>query len=213
MGRRIMIVGNGEVPDGVADVIDRADIVIRFNHCRSLGAGGRRTDVVAVCNTGRPGREMTQELHWRESPGVVSATAIWCVRDPAKFSEMEPDIRRDRPELEDFCVDYSVGFAAIAAETGKTHLIIDRQVHDRLDDELRSLSSQTYVCPSSGLVTIRHMLDRMVEGDEVSIAGFGHQGWDGHPFIAEKQLVDLLVGQGRLRRLPSVSKFSVSEGA
>ncbi|MDR6103069.1 hypothetical protein QE369_003266 [Agrobacterium larrymoorei] len=213
MSRRIVIVGNGEIPQGVADWIDTADVIIRFNDCRSLGAGGSRTDVVAVCNTGRPGRRMIEDRSWRESPGVKAASAIWSVRDPVKFSEMEEDIHRHWPELEDFCVDYSAEFAAIASETGKTHLVISRQVHEWLDEELKGLSPEPYVCPSTGLFAIRYMLDAIGEKDELTIAGFCHKGWSGHPFSVEKQLVDALVTQGKLKQLSSLSNFSVSEGA
>ncbi len=181
MGRRIVIVGNGDMPPGAADVIDVCDYVIRFNDCRSLGAGGSRTDVVAVCNTGRPGQTMCEGRAWRESEGVRRASEIWCVRDPSKFREMEPQIRRGWPELEDFCVDYSAGFAGIARECGKSHLMISREVHDRLDAELKALGADGYVCPSSGLIAISHVLDGLNGEAEVVIAGFGHQGWSGHP--------------------------------
>ena len=33
------------------------------------------------------------------------------------------------------------------------------------------------------------------------IAGFGHRGWDGHPWEAERAWVDSLTAQGKLRRL------------
>ncbi|MFS8125280.1 Urease operon accessory protein [Rhizobium sp. BR 250] len=214
MGRRIMIVGNGELPPGVADFIDLSDIVIRFNDCRSLGAGGSRTDVVAVCNTGRPGREMTEGSDWRESDGVRQASTIWSVRDPAKFSEMEPDIRARWPELTDFCADYTPGFAAIAAETGKSHIVIPRGVHERLDTALAAYAPAPYVCPSTGLFAIAHVLESVSDdGDEVAIAGFGHSGWSGHPFAAEQQLVETLTNEGRLTRISPTSIFSASEGA
>jgi hypothetical protein len=214
MGRRIMIVGNGEMPQGVADLIDLSDIVIRFNDCRSLGAGGSRTDVVAVCNTGRPGREMSEGAAWRDNEGVQRASAIWSVRDPAKFSQMEPDIRARWPELTDFCADYTAGFAALAEETGKSHLVIPRGVHERLDHALQVYAPAPYVCPSTGLLAIAHVLETVSGGDdEVAIAGFGHQGWNGHPFAAEKQLVEALTHEGRLTRISPISIFSASEGA
>lgn len=214
MGRRIAIVGNGEFPPGTARLIDRSDIVIRFNDCRSLGLGGTRTDVVAVCNTGRPGREMTEGAEWRESDGVRQAAAIWSVRDPAKFAEMEPDIRARWPELTDFCVDYTAAFAAIARAGGKSHVVIHREVHERLDVALEAYKPEPYVCPSTGLVAIAHVLETVSgEDDEVAIAGFGHQGWSGHPFSAEKQLVETLAVARRLKRISPTSIFSASEGA
>ena len=69
MGQRIMIVGNGDVPEGSAARIDAADRVIRFNECRNFGSTGSRTDVVAVCNTGRPARAMLSRA-WLDSPPV-----------------------------------------------------------------------------------------------------------------------------------------------
>lgn len=214
MGRRIMIVGNGELPPGVAGFIDLSDIVIRFNDCRSLGLGGSRTDVVAVCNTGRPGHEMTDGTEWRDSDGVRQASAIWSVRDPAKFADMEPDIRERWPELTDFCADYSAGFATIAAETGKSHIVIPRGVHERLDAALEAYTPAPYVCPSTGLFAIAHVLESVSgDDDEVAIAGFGHRGWSGHPFAAEQQLVDALAGKGQLKRISSTSIFSASQGA
>ncbi|EKJ94407.1 urease operon 23 kDa accessory protein [Bradyrhizobium lupini HPC(L)] len=150
MGRRITIVGNGELPPGAALLIDRSDIVVRFNDCRSLGLGGTRTDVVAVCNTGRPGREMTEGSEWRESHGVRQAAAIWSVRDPAKFAEMEPGIRAAWPELTDFCADYTGEFAAIARAGGKSHVVISRGVHERLDTALEAISPHHTSAPAPG---------------------------------------------------------------
>ncbi|MCZ7858274.1 Urease operon accessory protein [Agrobacterium sp. 22-209-1] len=214
MGRQITIVGNGELPPGAARLIDRSDIVIRFNDCRSLGLGGTRTDVVAVCNTGRPGREMSEGTEWRESDGVRQAAAIWSVRDPAKFAEMEPGIRARWPELTDFCADYTAAFAAIARAGGKSHVVIHRGVHERLDVALEAYAPAPYVCPSTGLFAIAHVLENVSdEDDEVAIAGFGHQGWSGHPFTAEQQLVEALAGEGRLKRISPTSIFSASEGA
>lgn len=214
MGRRIAIVGNGEIAAGAADVIDRSDVVIRFNDCKSIGRGGEKTDVVAVCNTGRPGRTMVEEAAWQASPAVSQAAAIWSVRDPVKFAEMEPDLLRRWPELDDFCVDYSDGFAAIAASSGKEHLIIARAVHDELDRLLKIITADPYVCPSSGLLAIAYVLClHEAVNDAVVIAGFTHEGWHGHPFHAEKQLVGAFEAAGRLNNLSSISRPSASQGA
>ena len=58
---RITVVGNADIDPALGSMIDSSDIVIRFLYdCRSFGPGGRQTDVVAVCNTGRPGKAMTE---------------------------------------------------------------------------------------------------------------------------------------------------------
>lgn len=203
--RQIMIVGNGDVPDGAAGLIDAADLVIRFNDCRSVGAGGSRTDIVAVCNTGRPGKGMLSSALWTMNPAVIAARAIWCVRDPQKFRDMRAPLAVSHPELDDFCDDYTEGFAAFAAETGKDHFTIGRDVHEALDVALSAYDPAPYVVPSSGLVAIAHVLaaEEFRDGD-ICLAGFGHQGWEWHPFAAERRFVDDHVARGRLSRIDTL---------
>lgn len=202
MARRITVVGNGRIEQGLADLIDASDLVVRFNFCGSYGVGGRKTDIVAVCNTGRPAKAMTQSAEWRVHPAVQAASEIWCVRDADKFEEMKPVVLARHPELDDFFEDFTVDFALIASEGGKSHHVISRSVHEELDRELAALTIALYVCPSSGMVAIAHVLTAIKEvGDEIFIAGFEHQGWDLHPFEAEKKLIDGWIASGDLVRL------------
>ncbi|MCM2473218.1 Urease operon accessory protein [Rhizobium sp. CG5] len=197
-----MIVGNGPVPEGADAVIDAADFVIRFNDCRSFGRAGQRTDVIAVCNTGRPARNMIGSETWRDSAPVVACSQIWSVRDPEKFEEMRRPLVLSHPELDDFCDDYTEAFRTFAEGQGKVHEVIDRRVHEAMDAALSAHQPPPYVVPSSGMVVIGALLDNPAYGqDAISIAGFSHEGWDGHPFAAEKRLVEAYVAQGSLHRL------------
>ncbi|MCQ2003434.1 Urease operon accessory protein [Rhizobium sp. NRK18] len=213
MVRRIAIVGNGPVPQDAAARVDGCDFVIRFNDCRSLTSERGRTDVVAVCNTGRPGKQMLYESDWRDIAAVRAAASIWCVRDPLKFDEMRAVLGESHPDLDDFCDDYTDGFAAFAAESGKGFRVIDRQVHERLDADLAAVGAGAYVVPSSGMVAIAEVLTHHAgPEDTILLAGFGHQGWDGHPFAAEKVLVDRYAAEGRLIRISDISVISPLEG-
>ncbi|MFJ6323963.1 MULTISPECIES: Urease operon accessory protein [unclassified Rhizobium] len=196
-----MIVGNGDVAPALAATIDAADLVIRFNDCRSMGAGGSRTDVVAVCNTGRPARAMLGSAEWRKSPAVASASEIWSVRDPRKFAALRAPLAISHPELDDFCDDYTDQFTAFCQATGKRHVVIEQSVHEGVDAALAPHEPGAYVVPSSGMIVIADVLLRH-PNDDVAITGFSHVGWSEHPFAAEKQLVDAYVSLGRLRRLP-----------
>ncbi|MBO9100503.1 MULTISPECIES: Urease operon accessory protein [unclassified Rhizobium] len=199
MSRRIAIVGNGSFASAHAGVIDSCDLVIRFNDCRSVGEGGMRTDVVAVCNTGRPALGMIRSASWRELPAVASASAIWCVRDYHKFAELKPKLD---PGLEDFCDDYTAEFARFAAMTGKSFEIIPRHHHDRIDVELQRIMSGSYIVPSSGLMALAYVMEEAAGPDDrVILAGFDHKGWNGHPFDAERILVERFIAEGRIRRL------------
>ncbi|WP_179874226.1 Urease operon accessory protein [Rhizobium sp. L43] len=196
----------------MAGIIDAADFVIRFNDCRSYGAGGSRTDAVAVCNTGRPAKAMLGSPEWRAHPGVVSAGEIWSVRDPETFAAMRAPLAVSHPELDDFCDDYTDAFTAFCADTGKTHVVIDKSVHEAVDASLSAFDPQPYVVPSSGMIVIAEVLERYAEA-EVSLAGFGHAGWEWHPFAAERQLVDSCIAAGRLTRLGGKMLVSSSHGA
>lgn len=211
VSRTIMIVGNGPVPDGAASVIDAADLVIRFNDCCSCGAGGERTDIVAVCNTGRPALAMLGGGRWKSNAAVRQAREIWCVRAAEKFRELRPQIEERHPELDDLCDDYTDGFRAFAKATGRAFHTVPASTHESVDAELIHFHSGEYVVPSSGLIVIAEVLAHWRQpGDRVVLAGFGHAGWEWHPFAAEKELVGDYIRKGRLERLdPSIAYFQV----
>jgi hypothetical protein len=199
MARSIVIIGNGDIDAGFADAIDAADIVMRFNDCRSLGNGGTKTDIVTVCNTGRPGKKMIEGPDWKANPAVLAASSIWCVRDPAKFAAMHATIIAAHPELDDFCDDYTEGFRSFARQAGKALHVVPAATHERLDEELAAYSPAPYVVPSTGLVAIAELLAHFRQPDDrIRLAGFGHQGWEWHPWDAERQWVEKQANQGKL---------------
>ncbi|MCR6501437.1 Urease operon accessory protein [Shinella sp. CPCC 101442] len=206
MPRRIAIVGNGRIPEGVAETIDAADLVIRFNGCRSAGRGGWKTDVIAACNTGRPALEMLAGGRWKASETVRQATEIWCVRTAEVFAAMRAPLAKSHPDLDDFCDDYTVGFETFARVTGRRLSVVPAAMHHVVDAELSAFDPPPYIVPSSGLVVIAHVLSNVATaGDRVSLAGFGHEGWQWHPFAAERRWVDAHVAAGRLDRLDPFS--------
>lgn len=210
-----MIVGNGAVAEGAGAIIDAADFVVRFNLSRNTAQSGRRTDAVAVCNTGRPANEMLDGPEWRDSAPVRAAREIWSVRDPEKFASLRPQLAVNHPELDDFCDDRTEDFARFAAENGKRHRIIPALVHEAADAALVAHSPGSYVVPSSGLVVLFHVLSEPeFSGSEITLAGFSHEGWDGHPFVAERRLVAGLADAGRVHLIASSSpSLSPSQGA
>lgn len=206
MTRTIMIVGNGDIEPRVAQRIDFADVVIRFNGSRNFDRAGSRTDVVAVCNTGRPAKAMVNDVAWRDSVPVQDCGAIWSVRDPQKFQQIKPGVLAAFPELDDFFDDYTEAFEAFAQVSGKEHVVFPASLHDGVDAELTAFQPPPYVVPSSGLMVMAHVLkDPAYAGDEIAFAGFSHQGWDGHPFEAERQWVNAYVTSGRLTRLDTLA--------
>lgn len=205
VSRTIMIVGNGPAVEAAAPVIDAADLVIRFNDCRSRGAAGEKTDIVAVCNTGRPALAMLGGGAWKTNAAVRQAREIWCVRSKEKFRELRPEIEQRHPDLDDLCDDHTDGFRIFAAATGRSFHTVPASTHEGVDAGLKSFDPGDYVVPSSGLIVIAEVLANWQQpGDRVVLAGFGHAGWEWHPFGAERRYVDALVATGRLERLENV---------
>ena len=123
---------------------------------------------------------------------------------------MRPSILRDHPELDDFCDDYTDGFADYARQNGKDFHIIPAATHEALDRTFATFASEPYVVPSTGAVAIAEFLDHYRRpGDQIFLAGFGHQGWDGHPWAAEKGWVEDLIRKGKLRRLDFCDKYGI----
>lgn len=214
MTRTIMIVGNGPVGEDADRAIDAADVVIRFNGSRNFGDAGRRTDVVAVCNTGRPGAAMLADPLWRDSEAVQAASEIWSVRHPDMFDALRPRLAVSHPELDDFCDNYTDGFAAFAAASGKVHRVMAPAIHEAVDAALAALDPEPYVVPSSGMVVVFDILHDVRHADDrIILAGFGHVGWEGHPFEAERRLTDSFIAAGRLSRLEPHLASSLSQGA
>jgi hypothetical protein len=212
VAQKVMIVGNGDVGDEGRAAIAAAGFVIRFNECRSYAASPGRTDAVAVCNTGRPGKAMTGDTGWRTLPGVVEASEIWCVRDPEKFAEMRGPLAVSHPELDDFCDDYTSRFKAFCKEAGKRYVVVEKVIHEAVDEALSAYDPAPYVVPSTGLIAIAEAFRRFPD-EAIGLAGFGHAGWDGHPFAAERQLVDRYIAEGRLVRYAAGPSHSSSQGA
>jgi hypothetical protein len=213
VSRSIAIVGNGSIPEGVAVMIDAADVVIRFNDCRSAGRGGQKTDVVAVCNTGRPALGMLGGGRWKASEPVRQAGEFWCVRQADMFAAMRTRLAASHPDLDDFCDDYTMGFETFARATGRRLSVVPATTHHALDAALSDFDPSPYVVPSSGLIVIAYVLDTIAgEGDRVAIAGFGHEGWLWHPFAAERRWTDAQIAAGRLERLDHQNTTPASRG-
>jgi hypothetical protein len=158
MPRKISIVGNASFGCREAAIIDDCDFVVRFNDCWSVGKGGCRTDVVAATIPAGRQLSMARERSWHEKSAVASASEIWCVRDAMKFMELKTKLD---PALDDFCDDYTGELAMFAAETEKVFKVIPRSHHDRIDIDLQSMSSESYVVPSSGLMAIAYVLEEV----------------------------------------------------
>eukprot|EP01035_Chromulina_nebulosa_P057159 gene57159-78325_t len=141
---------------------------------------------------------MLADRSWRDSEAVRAASEIWSVRHPDMFDALRPRLALSHPELDDFCDNYTDGFSAFAAASGKSHRVMAASIHQAVDAALAGVNPEPYVVPSSGMVVVYDILhDVHHVDDRVILAGFGHVGWEGHPFQAERRLTDCYIAAGR----------------
>lgn len=189
-------------PWSLARFIDRSDTVVRMNNLKNLGSPGlgRKTDILAASNTGRPGRRYA-ELARLDHPMIASVPEIWFGTDPALIRSgellspegcLDPDGGQDwSPEILDFQRWRDRDWHHIPAE-------VTRQVRD----ELVAMGAST-PDPSTGVRVIFNVLAEPRFADHsVFLLGFGFRGWRGHCFDAERRLVTELATSGRIGRAP-----------
>lgn len=198
--RSIAVIGNGAVEQRYAAAIESHDLIIRFNDCRNFEDCATRTDVVAICNIGRAAKKLLSSPDWRNRPSVAEASEIWSTRDPLILPAMKRRLADSHPDLSDLCDDHTDDFGLFCMQTEKQHVVIPQSSYEAVVQELATYGNGSYVTPSSGVIAISGALARFPNAS-IILAGFGHEGWEGHPFSAEKLLVDVWCKTTRVRRL------------
>ena len=208
---RVVIIGNGGAPTagpfqppvssvGLSRFIDRSDVVIRMNDLNNLGAPGigNRTDILAVNNSGLPGRRHAQGMRiaapilrgLREIliPVPRSEIALWAADpgdDPARVYDWSAGILAHQ------------GWGALAVSW------IGDSVTAALTADLVRRAGRACL-PSTGVRVIAYVLSepRFREHDRYLIDFHCVGGWEGHAWAAERGYIESQIAAGRLRTVP-----------
>lgn len=196
---KIVIVGNAPAETDLADEINAADLVIRFNIPGHFnGNTGTKTNVLCVTNLSDPGRTFAKYRRLASLPNISQVSEIWFPRpSPRKAWQFlfKPWSRQAFRET-----DYS---KFILSRNG----LLDRKViyfGDELYGECCAmLDIAADFCerePSSGFLALQYVLRNFdQEAIELLMTGFSFSGSDTHPWTREKQIVLELQQQGRLK--------------
>lgn len=186
----IFLVGNGPTGD-LSQQIDAADLVIRMNKVPTMGkTTGTKTDILVLVNTGTPGEELLSRRGVRANPAFKIANEIRLPVCPMRAAKR----REDHPERRHLMTEWS----HMTKEThfrGKTITTVPGDLVSRLEDKLNS------PVPSTGMIMAEQLVQTRQPGDVIYLCGFAHSGWDGHPWEAEKALIDSYVEQGFIIRV------------
>lgn len=178
---RIALVGNGPVDYRHASEIDAHDMVIRFNACPHYGRAGRRIDILVLMNAGSPGWRFTTKKKALNKTAVTRAREIWFAVHPV----VQQETRGDDPHSGDYA-------EAIVRDhlNGQRWTYIDREDHIAARIALHALGAPADNTPTSGMLALIHAR-RILNPSHVTLYGFTHEGWEGHPWDAERRFVDM----------------------
>ena len=220
--KSLVIVGNAPLDSDFSEIIDSCDCVVRFNNCKNYNVNsGGKTDILILTNTGDPFKQATLKFMLKkrgkddvkkELPYLHTAKYIWFIRPNTLFlyTHFQSDfftnnIFRDQ-ELKNLRI---IEQRDIIAEIINAQKIpkkkvtsITEKMYIKVWEKLLSYGTTDALMPSTGLLGIEMILDNPSFRDyEKYIVGFKWQGWDGHPWRLEKELIEKYIKQGVLKTL------------
>lgn len=202
--KRLVIVGNADLPQDFSKQIDAADYVLRFNWPRRLdGWSGTKTNCLMMCNSGKPMQQKVYNPKFLESEFFRQAEQIVLVYHPLIMRTYF-----SKPKLLSRLINHrKVDWTREAIE-----------VFGRLNKEIVVKSSQFYLdaCadikitdaqlkqyfPSTGYLGIWNCLTHFdLTVWEVYLCGFTWQGWKRHNWSNEAEWVRARVDEGKCKFL------------
>lgn len=183
----IALIGNAPINKRWAKFIDQHELVVRFNFCSSARTSGRRTDVLALINSGWPAKMMS--AYPKRIPRRVRRTAkeVWFVRDTRMIADKQAVIDAGGPKMEDpdAWVDFTESLKSKTVP-GKIYRMFDRSLWERAEEILRQHGDDNAKQPSSGLLVFLRLRE-IYPAKAIHLFGFTHEGWSGHAWDAERE--------------------------
>lgn len=193
--REITIVGNAALSDDYSMVVDRSDLVVRFNIPRTFNSGsGNRFDIWVIANSAG-GSQFAKQKKFLRAVYKDLPSEIWFPRNV----EVHRKIRQTHPN----------GFLGANTEIDFGREILDRNNITtravRFDEPfywncLRKLKYLTEsldptMIPSAGFMALIYIVERYKTA-KVKLIGFSFEGWRGHPWKTEKKYAKHLEDNG-----------------
>jgi hypothetical protein len=186
--KTLVIVGSAPLDLDFSRYIDSCDCVVRFNNCKNYGGNsGRKTDILILNNAGDPRTNKTtafllkprsrSRTNW-ELPYLNLAKEVWFTRpEPPSNKHPDTDITPDIIEAQKI-----------------DNKRIRRITHEQFvatKQKLARFGRADSINPSTGMLGIEMLLDDPeLDHYQKRIIGFSWEGWPGHSWELEKQLVN-----------------------
>jgi hypothetical protein len=185
IARSIALIGNGPLRPAEGEAIDRHDLVVRFNSCSNYGEGGYRTDVLVLTNTGEPAEAFARNEAAINEGALISARAFWIARSP----ELVMAERKRHPDQAAYWTDYATEIVRNRVGS-RPFQFLDAKTYWSAQEALKKYGATDWHQPSTGMLALFHIKTTMLWPCRVTLFGFTHEGWERHPWQAERALID-----------------------
>lgn len=207
--KRIAVVGNAEVRKDHSSFIDSCDVVIRLNLRCGLPSlthrrVGNKTDILGY--SPRAVRLVLEDREHAEQVKLFAngAQRIWFLGPRLWFRPRPRGIIRFLARQEELEFDASASMLKLLELEDRQTEYFTRGFRRSVARKVRALDAAAgKTFPSAGMVVIQRVLeDPEFERHQKYLVGFTFEGWQGHPFAAERRLVEAHSAKGLLHVLP-----------
>jgi Glycosyltransferase family 29 (sialyltransferase) len=192
----VALIGNGKIDERLWFDINRHDLIVRFNACKHFGVTtGRRTDVVVFVNTGFSGQKLALERDTVDNAAIAAAKEFWfsAPADVIAHEFVNNPTNQDAPTYRDHpgdWIDFSDDLQRHRC-VGRPCSFIESEHFFGAQNLLKAHGAKNGTRPSTGFLAL-YKIRNTLRPSRVSLYGFQHFGWPGHPWDAEKSAIDAM---------------------
>ena len=187
-----LLVGNGSTHN-LAQASSKADSIIQINTCRhAANLPLEKTHHIFISNMGDkvsvPLCDAIAKQH-----ALLSHASVMLARNPSFYASKR--ILLQMQDWNNALPDYQLTDAWRRLEAGWTVGRVSFLSNMRLEFKLRQLGMRQASMPSTGMIAYDWLLQRLKPEDTLTIEGFSFEGWSGHPWAIEGQLIRALAAR------------------
>jgi hypothetical protein len=202
----LYVVGSAPLVVDCSTAINGADLVVRFNDCKTLGGySGNRTDMLFVNNLGISGSRFIREQSLMKLNLADSAEVVFVRSAPVHWRHFR-GVSSHFPGRSARQPDHAEG---IVEANGLQRLKVRRltdEFNASVFNMLALCSASPFVSPSTGFLCVESLMHNPAFSDyRIHLVGFGFFGWHGHPWRAEQFILNAYAEDGRLTIHPGAA--------
>ena len=181
-----LLVGNGTAHD-LARASDAADSIIQINGCRHAAVlDADKTRHIFIANMGETvSAPLCRAI--KEQGALLGDATIIRGRNPLFYAAKRAFLQAQNWRLSLYDYQLTQSWKMLAKKWPIESVSLSSSM--RLEYQLRRLGMAQDAMPSTGMIAYDWLLQRLKPDDHLTVAGFTFEGWPGHPWEIERELV------------------------